>query len=93
MPAKKGITLRDVLAHIQGFRTSVEQRLDRVENRLTRVEQKLGNVENRLGSVENRLEGLEISLAPSHKRLQMTVLAHGGRITKLERKYEKLVVV
>ncbi len=77
MSVKKRITLRDILAHIQGLRNELTDRFDGVESRLEKVE-------NKLSGVEFRLDRIDATLKPSFERLQITVRDHGGRIRALE---------
>lgn len=81
MPRKSAITLRDILAHIQGLRGEMNDRFDGVENRLTNVEYRLDRVEQRLTRVENGLDALNTS----HRQLQINVLGHVDRIKTVER--------
>lgn len=84
MPRKSEITLRDVLAHIQGLRGEMNNRFDGVENRLTKVEYRLDRVEQRLTRVEDGLDALNMS----HRQLQINVLGYGDRIKTVERHCE-----
>ena len=94
---KKGVTLGDVLAHIQALSSrmaAVEGKIDAQGKRLVvleRIEQRLDQMNIRLDSVDGRLTRMETILYPSVTRLQLIVRSHGTRIQKLER--EKGVAV
>jgi len=89
---KKGITLGDVLAHIQAIGSriaSFENTFNALDKRLVvleRMEQRLDQISQRLDSIDARLTRMETILYPSVKRLQLTVRGHGTQIKQLERK-------
>ena len=86
---KKGITLRDILAHIQGIGSriaSIEGHMDRMAGKIDVIEGKIVVIEGKIDVMDQRLYRIENVLQPSFTRLQITVRDHGTRIRKVERK-------
>lgn len=84
---RKQITLRDVIAHIQGTKNKlkedigvVRQDLRRMENRMDRMERKIDCINVGEDNIDKRLRDMEGHFLPEKVR------NHARRISRLERR-------
>ena len=89
-PKARGITLKDVIAHIQGFRNEMNERMDRIEIRLDQIEadvkvlkddvrvlkSQMAYVRLSIENIDHRLDDVEIKRLP---KLEKKVLTGAGR--------------
>ncbi|MBI5156073.1 hypothetical protein HZA45_02230 [Candidatus Peregrinibacteria bacterium] len=71
----RGITLRDVIAHIQAMRNDLSGRMDRLEIRMDRLEVQMVSLTKEVrmtqmqaGNLDGRLDDIEINHLPKIER-------------------------